>query len=521
MNISLLTAKDRAQRSIKRPPASGLSAFDRGPAKSAAADSLNGSARARPLLQMRHALDRSPRVQAVAALQRALNPTPPRDAGTAFRDATRGGGSTVPYRAAMEHAFGQDFSGVQAHLGQAEPMAAIGAHAATHGETIAFAADNPDRETVAHELTHVAQQRQTPGSGATPSGVTSAGVPAEREAETLAPRAAANAQVQVAAPAGTGLHLVRYKVGDLVTIDGSQKGEIIGLGPENPIDDLQKYKVRNTNGKEMMLSGVRLALEGGGEEVEEEEKFSAESGSLGLGMASGIELGPMVGSLGPMFGGLEAMGLEETDPRFEEAYNDLKLDLALLLTSLGHEAQTASRGNTTNLRGKLAEMMVQNMLTERHAEDENIWIMQDRKVGVPNEMYGVQALADIDHMIVEETEDELLAPRALVETKSGTDDPKAVRRQLQRTLEQLQKTSPTRKSKGERPQIYATDETDKPSEVETEMYDLSDLRDIALLTAGPRRGESEEQFDIPLPFTAEEMQAFTNYVVRRYMQLTR
>ena len=518
MSISLLTAKDKAQRpaetrlSMERPPASGSFAFDRTAARTAPADALNGSARAQPLMQMRHALDHSPSVQAVAALQRALNPTPPRDAGAAFSDATLGGGSTVPYRAAMERAFGQDFSGVRAHLGQAKPMAAIGAHAAAHGETIAFAADNPDRETVAHELTHVAQQRQTPGSGAAPSGVTSAGAPAEREAEALAPRAAANAQVQVqvAPPAGAGLHLVRYKVGDLVTIDGSQKGQVIELGPENVNDDLQKYKVRNTNGKELMLSGVRLALEGG---KEEEKKISSDISS---GLESGSEL-----EFGSLLSGMESVDLEKVDPRFEETYNELKLDLVLLLTSLGHEAQTASLGNTTNLRGKLAEMMVQNMLTELFAEDEDMWIMQDRKLGVPNEKYGVQALADIDHMIVEETEDELLAPRALVETKSGTDDPKAVRRQLMLTLQQLQRTSPTRKIKGERPQIYDTDEADKPSEVETEMYDLSDLGDIKLLTAGPRRekGEKGEKFDIELPFTAKEMQAFTDYVVRRYVRL--
>src|SRR5262245_19554422 len=74
-------------------------------------------------------------------------------AGASFDAAVSGGGGPVPFRQDMERAFGQDFSGVEAHLGKGAEMASIGALAATRGERIAFASTRPDRETVAHELT--------------------------------------------------------------------------------------------------------------------------------------------------------------------------------------------------------------------------------------------------------------------------------------------------------------------------------------------------------------------------------
>jgi hypothetical protein len=42
-----------------------------------------------------------------------------------FARATAGGGSDIPYRSQMERAFGQSFTGVRAHLGQAGPMSEI------------------------------------------------------------------------------------------------------------------------------------------------------------------------------------------------------------------------------------------------------------------------------------------------------------------------------------------------------------------------------------------------------------
>lgn len=74
-----------------------------------------------------------------------------------FRAATTGSTSPLPYRAEMERAFQHDFSGVRVFADRPVELEALGARAATMGETVVFADANPPRETVAHELTHVVQ----------------------------------------------------------------------------------------------------------------------------------------------------------------------------------------------------------------------------------------------------------------------------------------------------------------------------------------------------------------------------
>ena len=63
----------------------------------------------------------------------------------------------------MESSFGMDFSGVESHFGMSDALGQINANAATDGKSVAFADDNPSKETVAHELTHVAQQSLSSG----------------------------------------------------------------------------------------------------------------------------------------------------------------------------------------------------------------------------------------------------------------------------------------------------------------------------------------------------------------------
>ena len=101
----------------------------------------------------------------------------------------------MPYRAEMETSFGQSFSSVRATTGRADAMASLGAAAATHGEQVVFASSSPDRRLVAHELTHVVQNR----GGASP-GVAYRGAlgdpasDAEKEAESVADRVAGGEQ---------------------------------------------------------------------------------------------------------------------------------------------------------------------------------------------------------------------------------------------------------------------------------------------------------------------------------------
>jgi hypothetical protein len=86
------------------------------------------------------------------------------------KDSRPGGGGQIPFRADMERAFGQDFGTVTVSFGAHGDMGELGARGVTQGEHITFADTSPDRELVAHELTHIVQQRQGRVSG-TPAGV--------------------------------------------------------------------------------------------------------------------------------------------------------------------------------------------------------------------------------------------------------------------------------------------------------------------------------------------------------------
>src|SRR5262249_4772813 len=110
--------------------------------------------------------ERSGGVEAAAAplLQAAAAEAAGGAPGERFAAATGGGGGApIPYQKEMERSFGEDFSGVTAHVGQKEALDGMGANAAARGDTVAFASSSPDREVVAHELTHVVQQRRGGG----------------------------------------------------------------------------------------------------------------------------------------------------------------------------------------------------------------------------------------------------------------------------------------------------------------------------------------------------------------------
>ncbi len=105
--------------------------------------------------------------------------------------AATSGANEVPHRAQMETAFGADFSSVQAHTGQRDAMASIGATAAAQGDSIAFADASPEPWLVAHELTHVVQHQQAGGGAVAKKGtIASVDNAAEREADSVADRVA-------------------------------------------------------------------------------------------------------------------------------------------------------------------------------------------------------------------------------------------------------------------------------------------------------------------------------------------
>jgi hypothetical protein len=88
----------------------------------------------------------------------------------------------------MEASFGHDFSDVRIHTGghASESAKSVQAQAYTVGDEIVFGGDNysPDtaagKRTLAHELTHVVQQRSGPVDGTPTSGGVSISDPSDR-----------------------------------------------------------------------------------------------------------------------------------------------------------------------------------------------------------------------------------------------------------------------------------------------------------------------------------------------------
>ncbi|MDX3385247.1 DUF4157 domain-containing protein [Streptomyces niveiscabiei] len=98
-----------------------------------------------------------------------------------------------PVRAEMESRLGHDFSDVRLHTGQAAQRSAaeLGARAWTSGNHVVIGRGGGDPHTLAHELTHVVQQRQGPVSGTDNGSGLSVSDPSdrfEREAEATARR---------------------------------------------------------------------------------------------------------------------------------------------------------------------------------------------------------------------------------------------------------------------------------------------------------------------------------------------
>ncbi len=93
-------------------------------------------------------------------------------------------------RQPLEAAFDEDFSHVRLHTGaEAQELSAdLAARAFTNGSDIWLAdpADASDTSLMAHELTHVVQQKDQPDSASTSKHVSESGEPAEQQAEQAA-----------------------------------------------------------------------------------------------------------------------------------------------------------------------------------------------------------------------------------------------------------------------------------------------------------------------------------------------
>ncbi|GAA4096427.1 hypothetical protein GCM10022284_37860 [Streptomyces hundungensis] len=222
-------ANDQAQTSENKKPA--------GPAKSSASGggiphglhSLQGSAGNAAVVQMlrraghpgaqaadqeRHqhgagcghqGHEQAERPAAQSAVQRAAGPHMQRSAGhavqrSAVHDVLRTGGSPLDSatRTDMESRLGADFSDVRVHNDSAAKASAaeVGARAYTSGNHVVIGDGGADKHTLAHELTHVIQQRQGPVAGTDNGSGLKVSDPSdrfEREAEANATRVMSSA----------------------------------------------------------------------------------------------------------------------------------------------------------------------------------------------------------------------------------------------------------------------------------------------------------------------------------------
>ena len=118
----------------------------------------------------------------------------------------RAGGALLPHAQRMTAAFGTSFDDVAVRTGARSEMQGLGAQAVTRGNEITFASDQPSEHLVAHELTHVVQQRRGGATAQAKPIEPGARDALEQEADAVADRVAAGG------PAGA-IHGVAHGTG--------------------------------------------------------------------------------------------------------------------------------------------------------------------------------------------------------------------------------------------------------------------------------------------------------------------
>jgi hypothetical protein len=192
-----------------------------------------------------------------------------------------GGGGGAPLdattRTFMESRLGHDFGAVRIHTGDkaSESARAVNAHAYTVGSNVVFQRDAyaPDsdagRRMLAHELTHVVQQRSGPVDGTPASGGIKVSDPSdrfEREAERTAD------QVMAAQPADTAPTppVAAAPVGVQRQEDDTFQATFVQRQEAEEEEELQGFFVQRQEAEEEEeLQGCFIQREGEDEEMEE------------------------------------------------------------------------------------------------------------------------------------------------------------------------------------------------------------------------------------------------------------
>ncbi|OIJ93037.1 hypothetical protein BIV25_26080 [Streptomyces sp. MUSC 14] len=148
-------AREPRAASPTSPP--GLLAVQSTAGNAAVVQMLRRAGHPRARERHRHGVDGDPR-QTEHHVQRSTVDDVLRTPGSPLDDATR---------TEMEARLGADFSDVRIHTGEAARASAaeVGARAYTSGSHVVIGEGGADRHTLAHELTHVIQQRRGPVAG--------------------------------------------------------------------------------------------------------------------------------------------------------------------------------------------------------------------------------------------------------------------------------------------------------------------------------------------------------------------
>ncbi|MFF8504993.1 DUF4157 domain-containing protein [Streptomyces anulatus] len=164
-------------------PLTGLMALQAGVGNAAVVQMLRQAGHAEPQPeQPQHEAGCGHQQSVQPVVQRSTVHDVLRTAGRPMDDATRSD---------MENRLGADFSDVRIHSDVAAKASAaeVGARAYTSGNHVVIGAGGADRHTLAHELTHVIQQRQGPVAGSDNGAGLKVSDPSdrfEREAEAMA-----------------------------------------------------------------------------------------------------------------------------------------------------------------------------------------------------------------------------------------------------------------------------------------------------------------------------------------------
>jgi Domain of unknown function (DUF4157) len=178
----------------------------------------------------------------------------------------------------MEARLGHDFSDVRVHddTAAAGSAAAVNAHAYTVGSNVVFQRDTYDpstqegKTTLAHELTHVVQQRSGPVDGTSAPGGIKISNPSdryEREAAANAERVmSAPAPVQTAAVSATGPSVQRHATEE----EPGVQGMFVQRQEEEEEEQVQGLFVQRAEGEEEEdpLQGLYVQRAEGEEEEE-------------------------------------------------------------------------------------------------------------------------------------------------------------------------------------------------------------------------------------------------------------